>query len=282
MGLCFALMSLAVLALAAEMTVHRDLHYVTPPGERQNLDVYAPKEGKDHPVVVWIHGGGWQSGDKAEVDAKPQAFVDRGYVLVSVNYRLLPAVTIQQMAKDVAKAIRWTHAHAGEYGGDPDTLFITGHSAGAQLAALLCTDDRYLKAEGIPLTLVKGCIPNDGDTYDVPLQIATVEERIAIRYRQKFGNEASQKELSPVTHVAKGKSIPPFLVLHVAEHPETRLQSRRLVEALKAAGFRAATYPAEGKNHVSLNADLGRPGDPPTAAMFEFLAEILRQRRETN
>jgi arylformamidase len=279
MGTSLALLSLAALAVAAEMQVHRDLAYVTPPAERQNLDVYAPKEGRDHPVVVWIHGGGWQSGDKAEVDAKPQAFVDRGYVFVSVNYRLLPAVTIQQMAADVAKAIRWTHDHAREFGGDPETLFVTGHSAGAQLAALVCTDERYLKAEGLTLSLVKGCIPNDGDTYEVPLQIATVEERRAAIYRKKFGDEASQKELSPVTHVAKGKGIPPFLVLHVAEHPETRLQSRRLVAALKAAGVRASTYPAEGKEHVSLNADLGKPGDKPTTAMFEFLTEKPKQLR---
>lgn len=155
---------------------------------------------------------------------------------------------------------------------------ITGHSAGAQLAALVCTDDRYLKAERLPLSLIKGCIPNDGDTYDVPLQIATVEERRASSYRKKFGDEASQKELSPVTHAAKGKAIPPFLILHVAEHPETRLQSRRLVESLQAAGVGAAAFPAEDKGHVSLNADLGRPDDKPSAAMFKFLAEVLKQR----
>jgi arylformamidase len=278
MGMSLALLFLAALAVAAEMRIHRDLPYAAPAAERQALDLYAPREGKGLPVVVWVHGGGWQAGDKSEVDTKPQAFVERGYVFVSVNYRLLPAVTIRQMAADVAKAIRWTHDHAREYGGDPDRLFVTGHSAGAQLAALVCTDDRYLKAEGLSLALVKGCIPVDGDTYDVPLQIATVEQRRADIYRRKFGDEASQKELSPVTHAAKGRSIPPFLILHVAGHPETTLQSRRLVTALQAAGVRASAFPAEDKNHVTLNTDLGRPDDRPTAALFEFLAEALRRR----
>jgi len=117
---------------AGEPKVHRDLAYGDPENERQTLDVYAPAEGASHPVVVWVHGGGWQAGDKKDVDKKPQAFVDRGFVFVSVNYRLLPdKATIKQMAGDVAKAVRWTHDHARDYGGDPGALFVMGHSAGA-------------------------------------------------------------------------------------------------------------------------------------------------------
>ena len=179
MRLLVAFLFTATTAYAAEPQVHRDLAYAEPKNERQTLDVYAPAEGKNHPVVVWIHGGGWQAGDKTEVQEKPQAFVDKGFVFVSINYRLLPDGDDQEMAGDVAKAIRWVHDHAREYGGDPDTIFVMGHSAGAQLAALVCTDDRYLKAEGLPLSIIKGCVPVDGDTYDVPMQIATVEERRA-------------------------------------------------------------------------------------------------------
>ncbi|HEY2158474.1 MAG TPA: family 16 glycoside hydrolase, partial [Isosphaeraceae bacterium] len=196
---------------AAEPRVQRDVAYADSKDERQTLDVYAPAQGKDRPVVFWIHGGGWQAGDKVEVQAKPQAFVDRGFVFVSTNYRLLPKATIGQMAEDVAKAIRWTREHARDYGGDPDSVFVMGHSAGAQLAALVCTDLHYLKAEGVPTSILKGCVPVDGDTYDVPMQIRTVEARRAGLYRKKFGDEASQKELSPVTHVARDKGIPPIL-----------------------------------------------------------------------
>jgi arylformamidase len=264
--------------LAAGPRARSGLPYAEPKNGRQSLDVYAPAEGKDHPVVVWVHGGGWQAGDKKEVHNKPQAFVERGFVFVSVNYRLLPdGVTIRQMAGDVAKAIRWAHDHAREYGGDPDTLFVMGHSAGAQLAALVCTDDRYLKAEKLSLSAIKGCVPVDGDTYDVPLQVRTVEQKRAERYKMKFGDAASQKDLSPVTHVAGGKHIPPFLILHVAGHPETRAQSQRLAKALQAAGVSANAYPAEGKTHDTINADLGRPGDKPTGALFEFLGGVLKK-----
>ncbi len=262
---------LTTTAFAGESRVDRDVPYAGTKNARQTLDVYAPTEGKGHPVAFWIHGGGWQGGDKRDVDVKPRGFVDKGYVFVSVNYRLLPEATIHEMAGDVAKAIRWVHDHAKDYGGDPGMISVAGHSAGAQLAALICTDERYLKAEGMSLASIKRCIPVDGDTYDVPLQVATVEDRRAKLYLSKFGPEASQKDLSPITHVARDKGIPPFLILHVADHPETRAQSQRLAKALNEAGVPASAFPAQGKNHGSINADLGKPGDEPSGVMFEFL-----------
>ncbi len=92
-----------------------------------------------------------------------------------------------------------------------------------------------------------------------------------------FGDEANQKDLSSVTHVAKGKDIPPFLILHVAEHPETKAQSQRLVKVLQEAGISAKAYPAQGKDHTTLNNDLGMDGDRPTVEMFGFLSEVLKK-----
>src|SRR5262249_27869294 len=145
--------------------VKRNIAYVANPHERQVLDVYAPAGAKNAPVVFWIHGGGWQTGDKSRVQAKPQAFLDQGFVFASTNYRLLPQVDMGTIARDIASAIRWVHEHIAEYGGDPQRLFVMGHSAGAQLAALVCTDERYLKSEGLSLAIVKGCVPVDGDTF---------------------------------------------------------------------------------------------------------------------
>jgi acetyl esterase/lipase len=189
-------------------------------------------------------------------------------------------VTIQQIAEDVAKTIRWTHDHAAEYGGDPGTLFVMGHSAGAQLAALVCTDLRYLKGENLSFSVIKGCVPVDGDTYDLPMRIATVHKsgnkKLAERDAQRFGDEQRQKELSSITYIAKGKHIPPFLILHVGDHPDTRGQSQRLLQALQIAEVPAKIYPAKGKDHTTLNDDLGVPGDRPSQALFEFLEAILK------
>jgi acetyl esterase/lipase len=211
------------------------------------------------------------------VQAKPQAFVDKGFVFVSTNYRLLPKVTVKTIAEDVAKAIHWTHDHAKQYGGDPDTILVMGHSAGAQLAALLCTDERYLQAEGLPLSIIKGCVPLDGDTYDVPLRLATADQRQKDVYGRKFGDEQSQRDLSSVTHVAKGKNIPPMLILHVADRPDTKEQAQRLAKALEEAGVSASAFPAEGKNHGTINSDFGLPDDKPTQAMWEFVSRVLKK-----
>src|SRR5438132_4586732 len=202
---CYFLIAIACLSEARAQDVKRNIPYADKADERQVLDVYAPENAKNLPVVFWIHGGGWQTGDKKSVQIKPQFFMDKGFVFVSTNYRLLPNVDMATIFRDIAKSIHWVHDHIAEHGGDPNRLFVMGHSAGAQLAALICTDERYLKAEGLSLSLVKGCVPVDGDTYDVPLQIRTVEQKRADAYRRKFGDADSQKDLSPVTHVAKGK-----------------------------------------------------------------------------
>ncbi len=280
------LVALAAAAGARAQDVKRDIPYADPPAERQVLDVYAPKGAKELPVVFWIHGGGWQTGDKKDVQLKPQAFVEKGFVFVSTNYRLLPAVDMGTLVRDVAKALGWVHKHIAEFGGDPKRLLVMGHSAGAQLAALLCTDDRYLKAEGVPLTDIKGCVPVDGDTFDIPAIIEVAETRWRVHglppakfgHREKFGNDpAKHKDFSAVTHVARDKGIPPFFILHVAEHPDTSAQARRLGNVLKEAGIPVTVFGARETTHNKVNADIGLPDDPATKALFEFLGTALKK-----
>ncbi|MEN9575143.1 MAG: hypothetical protein RL514_2998 [Verrucomicrobiota bacterium] len=260
--------------------------YATPVNPRQMVDVYAPAGAKGLPVVFWIHGGGWQVGDRTAIQLKPQAFVDKGFVFVSTGYRLLPEVDIVTIFRDIAKAVRWTHEHVAEFGGDPKRILVMGHSAGAQLAALICTDDRYLKAEGVPFSVLKGCVPVDGDTYDVPAMIETAETRLRVHgfpmpkqgHRVKFGNTPElHRDYSAVTHVAKGKGIPPFLILHVADHPDNTMQARRLESVLKEAGVPAKTFGAKETNHPRINENLGLPDDPATKALFEFVGEVLKK-----
>src|SRR5687767_9497470 len=280
------LVSSAMLSEAHSQETKRNIPYASPTDERQVLDVYSPPQAKNLPVVFWIHGGGWQTGDKSDVQIKARAFMDKGFVFVSTNYRLLPGVDMATIVRDVARSVRWVHDHIAEYGGDPKRLFIMGHSAGAQLAALVCTDDRYLKAEGVSLAAVKGCVPVDGDTYDVPAIIETAETRWRVHglprakfgHREKFGDDpAKHRDFSAVTHVAKGKGIPPFLILHVAEHPDTSAQARRLGNVLKEAGVPVKVFGGRQTTHDKLNDDLGKPDDAATKALFDFVDEALRK-----
>ncbi len=280
------LVTLALASQAQAQVVKRDIPYGDPTVERHVLDVYSPRDAKDLPVVFWIHGGGWQTGDKSDVQIKPRVFNEKGFVFVSTNYRLLPRVDMGTIVRDVAKSVRWVHDHIAEYGGDPKRIFVMGHSAGAQLAALICTDDRYLKAEGLSLAIIKGCVPVDGDTYDVPAIIETAETRrrahgqpqAKVGHREKFGNDpAKHRDFSTVTHVAKDKGIPPFFILHVAGHPDTSAQAERLASVLKSAGVSAKVFGARESHHNKVNADIGLPDDPATKALFAFIDEALKK-----
>lgn len=284
--LCAA-MTAAVAPAQTTPRVARDIAYAGPKNERQLLDVYTPPAGSDLPVVVWVHGGGWMRGSKNEVVDKPSAFVERGFVFVPVNYRFVPDVTMDTIVRDVAKSVGWVHANISRHRGDPNRIFLMGHSAGAQLAALLCTDSRYVEAESVPRSSIKGCVPVDGDTYDVPLQVATATARRKglkqpppkMGHPEKFGNPERQRELSAVNHVAPNRGIPPFLLLHVADHTDTTAQAYRLWSALDQAGIPAKLVGAEDTDHVKLDRDLGVANDPATKVLFEFTDEILRKSR---
>lgn len=282
MKTAFAFLLLASVAQAQNLK--SNIPYADPARERQVLDIYAPEGAKNLPVVFWIHGGGWQAGDKTDVQIKPRVLAERGFVFVSTNYRLLPEVEMDVLIRDVAKSLGWVHKHIAGHGGDPARIFVMGHSAGAQLAALLCTDDRYLKAEGVPFDALKGCVPVDGDTYDLPAMIMTAEVRQAVHrlplpvpgHRGKFGNDPKKHiDFSAVTHVAKGKGIPPFLILHVAGHPDTTAQARRLAAVLQEAGIPTRLFGAKETTHNKLNADLGLPDDPATEELFRFLDGLV-------
>ena len=263
-----------------------EVPYVEAGHERHVLDIYTPEATVEEslPVMFWIHGGGWQAGDKRDVALKPKVLTDRGFVFVSTNYRLLPEVEMDELIGDVAKSLGWVHRNIGKYGGDPKRIFVGGHSAGAQLAALICVDDRYLNGEGVPFNVLKGCVPVDGDTYDIPKIIMTAEFRQTLYggrmfhfgHRQKFGNDPEKHvDFSAVTHVAKGKGIPPFLIFYFPGNPNTRAQAGSLEGALKEAGIPVKSYGKRDSNHNRLNDDLGKPDDPATEELYQFLDPLM-------
>lgn len=272
----------SVALLQAQETI-KNIPYAKPGHERQILDVHAPKNAKNLPVVFWIHGGGWVTGDKTQVEHKPKMFNDRGYVFVSTNYRLRPDVEMEELIGDVAKALGWTYKNIARHGGDRKRIFVMGHSAGAQLAALICADHSYIQAEGVPPSVLKGCVPVDGDTYDLPAIIASAELRLQLHnlpprkfgHREKFGNDPKKHiNFSAVTHVRKDKGIPPFLILYVRSHPYTSVQAQRLHNVLRAAGIPSTLSGHRNTNHSKLNDDLGLPDDPATEALDKFLAPL--------
>lgn len=273
-GLLFATRAIAQDA----SRIRRDVPYAES-GNATSLDVYAPASGSDLPVMIWIHGGGWRHGDKRNVLIKPAAFNAQGFVFVSVNYRLQSGVSYGDQAEDVARAVRWVHAHAAEFGGAPNRIFIMGHSAGAHLAALVACDGHYLESVGLKPSDLQGVILLDGAAYDIPRQLELARlPRMKEMYREAFGDDREkQLDASPITHVAAGKGIPPFLILYVATRRDGQLQSTALAERLTAAGTSATLLPAKDKTHATISGDFGQSEDPPTVAAFEFLRARLKE-----
>lgn len=241
------------------------------------LDVYGTERpgGPTRPVVLFVHGGGWRRGDKAHVGEKPATFVSRGYLFASVGYRLDAVVTPLEQGADVAAAVAWLHEHAGQHGGDGDTIFLIGHSAGAHLAALVGTDERLLARHGLEPAMLGGIVLLDGAGYDVPRQMAEARlPRLRQLYRDAFGDDPQdQREASPLTHVVPGKRYPPFLIFHVGRRGDSRGQAESLADRIRSAGGQATTVHEPEKTHLTLNRELGTAGDGPTAKILEFLED---------
>ena len=255
-----------------------DLRYSDEPVDdpRQlSLDVY-PTSAPNAPVVIFIHGGGWFHGNKSNVDAKPKAFNQHGMIFISVGYRLQPSVDISQQMGDAAASVAWVKENIAEYGGDPNRIFLMGHSAGAHIVSLLATDATYLEAEGLSLADIHGVISLDTQAYDINTLLDNAPERTKRVYTSAFGSDPQLWQLySPITYVKPGQSIPPFFLVYSGEAPGRSELAEHFAQALEDAGISVFIQPAAGKNHGQVNEDFGAPGEPMSEAAFRWLDEIL-------
>ena len=180
--------------------VERDLAYGGDP--RQKLDLYIPDHlaGKA-PVILFFYGGSWQSGSKKDYLAFGQAFASKGIIVAVADYRLYPQVRYPAFVEDGARAFAFVHDHARQYGGDPRRIFVTGHSAGAYIAAMLAVDETYLRGAGADPGWIAGVIGIAGPYDFLPL---TDKDLITI-----FGG-ADRIDTQPV-HYIDGKRPPMFL-----------------------------------------------------------------------
>lgn len=242
----------------------------------QVYDVWPSATGPA-PLVMFVHGGGWTRGSKDSASGPYKAvhYPQLGYVYASINYRLVPDVTVEDEARDVAAALASLLAHAGELGIDPTRVVIMGHSAGAHLVALVGTDEMYLASVGLSESSLRGVVPIDGAAYDVPAQVA-FGGVMHDRYLEAFGSDpARQLALSPTAHAAS-PNAPAFLLPHV-QRVDGVAQAQGLVAALTAAGTPAEEvgFPGTGlTGHAEINRRMGDPTYEATAVVDAWLAKV--------
>ena len=171
---CSASTLLNALAPTADLEIRRDVAYGD--GPRAKLDVYRRRDTPaGAPVVVFFYGGSWDSGERASYLFVAEALASRGFVAVVPDYRLYPAVTFPGFLDDAAASVAWTKAHARELGGDPEKLYLMGHSAGAHLAAMVSLDPQYLARVGLTPKAVSGFIGLAGPYDFLPLKSPTLK-----------------------------------------------------------------------------------------------------------
>lgn len=246
----------------------------------QTLDYWRGKGAKP-PLLVFVHGGGWKRGskDNATGAAKVDHYTGLGYAFASINYRLVPAATVEDQAQDVADAVAFLRGKAGALGFDPDRIVLMGHSAGAHLAALVGTDMRYFAKAGLSPNAVRGVIPLDGAAYDVPRQMQEGGRFMAGTYEQAFGTDpARQRALSPTLQAAR-PNAPAFLILHV-DRADGTAQSEGLAAALRAGGTPVEVHALEGRGlrgHMQINRSMGDPDYAGTAIVDAWLKRVFAQ-----
>ncbi len=289
--LAFALLlwvSLPISALQASLSITRDVRYATSagtPASLQSLDIYAPSGVAAAPVVVLVHGGGWQGGSKTNegfLVNKVAYFSARGFVTVSINYRLSPAIVHPAHVDDVATAIAWVRRKIAAHGGDPERVFLLGHSAGAHLVALAATDESRLAAQGETLLAIKGVIVLDTASFDISTRYSGVvgedTENTPAILAQAFGTEPfGHRDASPQVHVAPGKSVPPFLLCYVASRLDSQIATQSFAGALDSAGIGNTLLAGQGYTHETINTTFGLDGEQTTNAANLFLDARLAE-----
>ncbi|ANU07387.1 alpha/beta hydrolase [Paraurantiacibacter namhicola] len=250
--------------------------------ELQQFDLHAADDAESSaavPAVIFVHGGGWQRGDKAAAShrAKAAHVTSLGYAFISVNYRLLPESDAEAQAQDVAAAIAYVMENAAALGVDASRIVLSGHSAGAHLAGLVATDESLLAQHGHSPASLAGVILLDGAAYDVEAQIAQADGRRADMYHAAFGTQPDRwRELSPTAHVG-GKDAPVFLLLHV-ERAGAAAQAKALGAMLAAEGRDAEVVGVAGRGlrgHRDISARLGEADYPATPIVTNWLARIF-------
>lgn len=249
---------------APNVRVHKDLSYRQGPDTdpaKHKLDLYAPVGTNGVPVVLFVHGGAWRYGDRWQYGPLGHRLAKEGLVVVVPSYRLAPKHPHPAQIEDVAAALAWTVRHVAEYGGDPNRIFLAGHSAGGHLVALLALHDGYLAQHGLSRQPIRGVIGLSG-VYD----LTAFESQVAV-----FGRDPRvRRDASPLFWVKA--PAPPFFVSYCEwDYATLPDQARRFHAALVKAGVPAELFFTPQDNHIYEIISMTYDRDVTGQAVLKFI-----------
>ncbi|QDM41143.1 alpha/beta hydrolase [Altererythrobacter sp. TH136] len=223
------------------------------PADQQNAELWTPA-GKapagGWPLVVFIYGGGWHSGDTPEYRFVARTLAERGYATALVGYRLVPEGRFPAMLKDSAAGVRWARDHAAAAQVSADKLVLAGHSAGAYNVLMLTLDPQWLAEAGVPERAIAGTVSLAGPADFYPFTSDSA--------RNAMAGVTDPRTTQPINFARA--DAPPILLLHGTDDTVVRVRnSRRLASALKSAGGRVQEVEFEGMGHAGIIMALSKP-----------------------
>ncbi len=235
----------------------------------QTLDLYVPDGQTGMPTVVFAHGGGWQAGKKNSTGPEnfAKTMANAGILCANINYRLSPDVKHPEHARDFARAVRYVRDNISKYGGDPEKIFLSGHSAGAHLAALIALDKRYLAEAGVPESAIRGAIPISGP-FD--LERRDLEFFKWLKLDKVFEDEEARSDATVFNYVRK--DAPPMLIFAAElESYYVIRDSKELADALAKAGAHSEYRLIPMRNHGTILRRFGAKGDMTAELAVKFI-----------
>ncbi len=241
------------------------------------LDIYSFSGAQSAPVVIYVHGGAWQFGSRTRVNLKPAHFNNRGFIFVSIDYRLVPRVRVEDQLVDVDRAIGWVYENIGKYGGNPKNLHLMGHSAGAHLVSMTGVKPGKRVAGLIRKGALRTVISNDTMVYDIPALAARRGGRLHRIYNRPFGlNGDRWRRLSPQYQISAGPK-PAFLLMYSGQGiPDARKKAaQRFARKLEKSGTAVTLFDGGGYSHRQINGRIGE-NNSVTAVVDRFLNRYSR------
>lgn len=246
---CAPVKVLNALSPAGSTRAVQDISYGA--GARHKLDVYLPERAEGAPVVVFFYGGNWVAGERADYAFVGRALAARGMVVVIPDYRLYPEVSYPGLLEDPAQAVAWAVRGIAEYGGDPQRMFVMGHSAGAYNAAMIALDPRQLARVGLTPALLRGWIGLAGPYDFLPIENPTT--------KPVFHYPDTPQDSQPVNHVRRG--APPALL--IAPVNDSVVNPRRntggLAHSMRENQVEVSELYFDGVSHTTLVGSLATP-----------------------